>query len=319
MEDDDETEPTDGCKALCQNLLNTNQPIPQDSLFNDDLFKRVIQRVRNRNETRVTRDLAPTLTPSAEILFLWGAIGLKHLFELNNESWYKSIPLVHGPRPQPDFCVGLKPSVFSSEQLTKLQPAIGGWQDTSRVVAKDEMYFPFFTAEVKCGNEGLTIADRQNAHSAAVAVNAVVELYRLVSRQDELNHKILAFSISHDDRGVRIYGHYPVIKEQRVLFYRHHIKSFDFTSDDGEKKWSYKFAVSVFKVFYPIHLERVRSAIDQLPDPEAFEVPSLSQQSDIEGVEQDYSELTTSDTQPTSTQNSEPVFKKPRGKGRGKR
>jgi len=54
-------------------------------------------------------------------------------------------------------------------------------------VATDEMYFLFLTSEVKCGNEALNIADRQNAHSASVAVNAVVELYRAVSLQDELH------------------------------------------------------------------------------------------------------------------------------------
>ena len=31
-------------------------------------------------------------------------------------------------------------------------------------------YFPFFGCEVKCGNTGLEIADRQNAHSMTLAV-----------------------------------------------------------------------------------------------------------------------------------------------------
>ena len=117
---------------------------------------------------------------------MFGATNLKYLIETVNESWIKSIPLVRGPRPQPDFATGLKSSVFTSEQLQKLQPSIGDWQTTSRLVVTDVMYFPFLTSEVKCGNEALNIADRQNAYSAAVAANAVIELYRLVSRQDEL-------------------------------------------------------------------------------------------------------------------------------------
>lgn len=75
----------------------------------------------------------------------------------------------------------------------------------------DEMYFPLLTAEVECGNEALNIADRQNTHSAAVAANVIVELNRLVSRQDELNQKILIFSISHDNEAVRMYGYYALI------------------------------------------------------------------------------------------------------------
>lgn len=177
MDDNHEVTTTETCKALCQTLLDTKQIVPQDSLFNDDLFKRIFQRVRNRNEARVIRDLSPLLEPSAEILHVRGATDLKHLIENVDESWIKSIPLVNGPRPQPDFSVGLKSSAFTSDQLKKLKPYVGDWQTTSRIVATDEMYFPFLTSELKSGNEALNIADRQNAHSASVAANAVVELY----------------------------------------------------------------------------------------------------------------------------------------------
>jgi len=322
MDDDDKVATTNECKALCQTLLNADQTVPHDSLFNDDLFKRVCQRVRNKNEARVIRDLSPLLVPSAEILYLRGATNLEHLIETVDESWIKSIPLVKGPRPQPDFAVGLKSSAFTSEQLKKLQPSIGDWQTTSRLVATDEMYFPFLTSEVKCGNEALNVADRQNAHSAAVAANAVVELYRLVSRQDELHQKILTFSVSHDHRAVRIYGHYVLIDGKDTSFYRHLIQSFDIVNQDGIDKWTaYKFTLSVYHDFRRIHHERITSAADQLPDPEVFVVQPLSQQSNFESSEQDDSQLTASFSQETevglpSSQTSEPVFKKPKGKGK---
>ena len=322
MDDEDKVATTKECKALCQTLLNTDQIVPHDSLFNDDLFKRVCQRVRNKNEARVVRDLSPLLVPSAEILYLRGATNLEHLIETVDESWIKSIPLVKGPRPQPDFAVGLKSSAFTSDQLKKLQPSIGDWQTTSRLVATDEVYFPFLTSEVKCGNEALNIADRQNAHSAAVAANAVVELYRLVSRQDELNRKILTFSISHDNEAVRMYGHYALIKENHTLFYRHPVDKLDFTRKDGEEKWTpYTFTRNVYDKFYPIHHDRIRSAVDQLPNPEDFAVESFSQQSNLESYEQNDSQSTISSSQQTeqelpSSQTSEPVFKKPKGKGK---
>ena len=170
---------TNECKTLCQTLLNSEQPTPKDSVFQDDIFEIAYENIRNKNEARVIQDIARLIVPSPETLTTYGASHLKHLIETIDEGWIKSIPLVKGPRPQPDFAVGLKSSTFTSDQLKKLQPSIGDWQTTSRLVAIDEMYFPFLTAEVKCGNEALNIADRQNAHSAAVAVNAVVELYRL--------------------------------------------------------------------------------------------------------------------------------------------
>ncbi|KAL8919514.1 MAG: hypothetical protein Q9172_004943, partial [Xanthocarpia lactea] len=98
----------------------------------------------------------------------------KRLIKIVDQSWIKSIPLIKVPRPQPDFAAVLRSSTFTSEQRQKLYPSIGDWQTTSRLVVTDEVYFPFLTSEVKCGNEALNIADRQNAHSAAVAANAVV-------------------------------------------------------------------------------------------------------------------------------------------------
>jgi hypothetical protein len=309
-------------KALCQELLKKEQPVPKDSLFNDDLFESTCEDIANRNEARVIQDIGRLIVPAPEELFRRGAKHLKHLIETVDESWIKSIPLVKGPRPQPDFAVGLKSSAFTSDQLKKLQPSIGDWQTMSRLVATDEMYFPFLTAEVKCGNEALNIADRQNAHSAAVAANAVVELYRLVSRQDELNQKILTFSISHDNEAVRMYGHYALIKEKHTLFYRHPVDKLDFTRKDGKEKWTpYTFTRNVYDKFYPIHHERICSAVDQLPNPEDFAVESFSQQSNLESFEQNSSQLTTSYSQQTepelpSSQTSEPVFKKPKGRGK---
>jgi hypothetical protein len=317
-----EMPPTNECKSFCKTMLHAEQPTPQDTIFRDDLFETACDNIRNKNEARVIQDIGRLIVPSPETLTMFGAIHLKHLIETVDEGWIKSIPLVKGPRPQPDFAVGLKSSAFTSEQLKKLYPSIGDWQTTSRLVATDEMYFPFLTAEVKCGNEALNIADRQNAHSAAVAANAVVELYRLVSRQDELNQKILTFSISHDNEAVRMYGHYALIKEKHTLFYRHPIKKFDFTSEDGEEKWtSYKFTMNVLEMFYPIHYNRICSAVDQLPNPEDFAVESFSQPSNLESFEQNSSQLTTSYSQQTepelpSSQTSEPVFKKPKGRGK---
>ena len=309
-------------KALCQDLLKKEQPVPKDSMFNDDLFESTCEDIANRNEARVIQDIGRLIVPAPEELFRRGAKHLKHLIETIDESWIKSIPLVKGPRPQPDFAVGVKPFAFTSDQLKKLQPSIGDWQTTSRLVATDEMYFPFLTAEVKCGNEALNIADRQNAHSAAVAANAIVELYRLVQRQDELNQKILVFSISHDNEAVRMYGHYALIKGGHTLFYRDPVDKLDFTRKDGKEKWTpYTFTRNVYDIFYPIHYERICSAINQLPNPEDFDVESFSQQPNLESFEQNDSQSTASYSQQTelklpSSQTSEPVFKKPKGRGK---
>lgn len=140
------------------------------------------------------------------------------------------------------------------------------------------MYFPFLTCEVKCDGAALDIADRQNAHSMTLAVRATVELFRLVSREMELHREILAFSISHDHRSVRIYGHYPVIDGKDTKYYRHPIHTFDFTALDGRDKWTaYKFTKNVYEVWMPNHFKQLCSAIDKIPADLDFSVPQLSQ------------------------------------------
>jgi len=183
-----------------------------------------------------------------------------------NEKWYGCIPIV-SPAPQPDYSIGFNESAFSQSQLEKLGPFIEGWKYTP-FLATTSIYFPFLTCEVKCGNEALNIADRQNAHNGSVAVKQLVNLYREVSRESELDRKILAFSVSHDHRYVRMYGHYALISGDITSFHRYLIDSFDIIPQDGRDKWTaYKFILNVYKTFVPTHLERIRTAIDQLPGP----------------------------------------------------
>ena len=139
---------------------------------------------------------------------------------------------------------------------------------------------PFFSSEVKCSAAALDVADRQNAHSMTLAFRGVVELFRLVKREKELHREILAFSISHDHRSVRIYGHYPVIEGKKTTFYCHPIHEFSFTALDGREKWTaHKFTKSVYDIWMPGHFKRLCSAIDAIPPDIHFE---LSDESDVQ-------------------------------------
>jgi len=277
--DKSELDITQKSKKSCSNLLDAKQTVPKDSLFRDDLFERTCQNIQGRNETRVIRDISLLIVPSAEILKTYGAKNLKILVESTNEGWNNSIPLTL-TRPQPDFSVGFKRQAFTKEQLDKLAPFIGAFlsDDQSFFLATYYMYFPFLTCEVKCGAAALDIADRQNAHSMTLAVRATVELFRLVGREMEIHREILAFSISHDDRSVRIYGHYPVIQGKDTKYYRHPIHAFDITALDGREKWTaYKFTKNVYDIWMPSHFQQLCSAIDQIPANLDFSVPQLSQ------------------------------------------
>jgi len=127
------------------------------------------------------------------------------------------------------------------------------------------MLFPFLTCEVNCGIGGLDIADRQNARSMTIAVRAIVNLFRMVGREKELHRTILAFSVSHDQDTVRIYGHYPVIDGKEATYWHHQVDMFNFVQRNGQDKWTtYRFTQNVYHIWMPTQLDRISSAIEDL-------------------------------------------------------
>ncbi|ETS75923.1 hypothetical protein PFICI_12867 [Pestalotiopsis fici W106-1] len=258
-------------KVLYKSLLELKQTFPENSLFHDEMFATTLDDLRGRNEARVIRNIGQLIVPSAAILARKGDKHLHILEESFDDGWNRSIPLT-GARPQPDYSVGFKIDAFTKLQLARLSPFVRDipWGSTERsfFMATNRMFFPFLACEVKCGEPGLNTADRQNAHSMALAVRGILALFRLVKRENELNREILAFSISYDDAWVRIYGHYAVIDEAGGIKYYHHlIAPIALKAQDGQDRWkAYQFTKNIYDVWVPTHLQRIRSIIDQLPD-----------------------------------------------------
>ncbi|MCJ1243467.1 hypothetical protein MMC30_000664 [Trapelia coarctata] len=273
---------TDASKRKCRELLDTEQTVPNESLFRDDLFDKTCAMIHNGNESKVIQDIARLMVPSAQTLALYGATHLEKVVETVNEGWNNSIPVTK-TRPQPDYSVGFRRESFSDSQLAKMQPLVGNLFDRSLFAATYYMYFAFLTCEVKCASQ-LDTADRQNAHSMTLAVRAIVELFRLVKREQEVNREALAFSISHDDHYVRIYGHYAVITATQTTYHRRRIHDFSFVALDGREKWTaYKFTKNVYDIWMPALFKRICSAIDQIPADINFEVASSGLSQNLEG------------------------------------
>jgi len=255
---------TDTSKQLIRDLNSNRQSVPQGTLFDDDIFVHGYCNLQPKNVERIIQDISRLIVPSAETLALRNK-NYNCLIESVNEGWINSIPLTRRC-PKPDYSVGFKREAFTEDQLDKLSPCIGDFiaGDQSFFMATYYMYFPFLTCEVT--NDSLEIADRQNSHSMTLAVRGIVELFRAVKREDEVNRKILAFSVSHSHELVYIYGHYPEITSQNIKYYRHLIHSFDFTTLDGKDKWTaYRFIRNVYDIWMPAHFKDICSAIDQLP------------------------------------------------------
>lgn len=278
---------TEASERLCQTLLDSKQIIPKDTIFRDDIFDDTCQRLRGKNEARIFKDCTPLIVPWAEShAALSVNRDLDIAIESVNEGWNNSNPVTK-PRPQPDYAIGFRRSAFSDDQLKKLQPFIGDPSSSSYFMGTYYMHFPFLTCEVKCGSAGLDIADRQNLHSMTLAVRAIVELFRLVNRVEELHREVLAFSVSHDHETVRIHGHFPVIEGTKTTYWRCPLRKYDFTERGGMEKWTaYTFTKNVYDIWMPTHFKRISSAIDDLPPGQDFEIshgsePQISETSGL--------------------------------------
>ncbi|KOS40530.1 hypothetical protein ACN38_g8617 [Penicillium nordicum] len=129
------------------------------------------------------------------------------------------------------------------------------------------MYFPYLTAEIKCGNQALDFADRQNTHSMCIALRAVVSLCQAAGCTEEVHRRILGFSISHDLGGLRIYGYYPEIDDGKVSFYRWPVAQPNIWAK--ETRWTcYQFVENLDREFLPIHTHRLMRILEEVPDPD---------------------------------------------------
>ena len=73
-------------KALCRELLNKEQSVFKDILFNDDLFEWTLEDISNRNEARVIQDIGRLIVPAPEEMTRRETTHLKHLIETVDES-----------------------------------------------------------------------------------------------------------------------------------------------------------------------------------------------------------------------------------------
>ena len=85
--------PTAESKKEYKSLLETEQLVPEHSLFQDDFFEETCEMIQDRNEAKVIQDIARLIVPSAQSLAVRGAKHLRCLIESVNEGWNNSIPI----------------------------------------------------------------------------------------------------------------------------------------------------------------------------------------------------------------------------------
>ena len=253
------------CSELQKISLTTIKPfsLPEASV------RQIMKRCQNRNEALVNREVTPMLVPRITLTYLDGANHLEHVVDEVNAGWDERCVLA-GPRIHPDLAIGLYSSAFTSEEIDKLNnyTAVDNWTRFT-----GDMYFPFLMCEVKCGREGLDMADRQNMHSCSVALRALLRIeeeadkYRLEKMLASLNGQILVFSISHDQKDARLYGHYATIHEEKWTYHRYSIDSFKLFPKRDEILALHNYVHNILKTHLPTHVQRLKDALAAFPEP----------------------------------------------------
>ncbi|GLA01133.1 hypothetical protein AnigIFM60653_010989 [Aspergillus niger] len=263
---------------MCQELLKRECETPKDTLMDSNAWFHICKNIAQKNKSAIIRSIAQLIVPSAELEICRGQVSKAiDLVESINELWDHSIPLQWNPRliqrrlptPRPDYAVGFSKDAFTDEQYAKLEPLLGECGEASYYKGTQSMLFPFFVAEIRDASGSFLVAERQNAHSMTRALRGIVELYRLSGRcQDELDRKILGFSICYSHSHAELYAHYIVTKDKtETCYYRHFLETFNFVGGGMEERWkSYKFVMALYNDWVQIHHQRLCSAIDSLPD-----------------------------------------------------
>ena len=255
-------------KMTCKDLQKITRETFSSTVYSNAEINKVVKLSRNRNEAMVNRNVTPLILPPIISLHLKnGGNQFEHLAEEVTTQWYESWVLA-GPRPKPDLAVGFQSSAFTTEENKKLT-YYTSFENLTR--PSDELCFPFLMLEVKCGNEGLDYADRQNMHSCSVAVKALLKLeqkadqYREDKKLESLLGEILVYSISHDQKIGRLYGHYALVEGENWTYYRHHIANFDIFFNERDLLALHNFVLNILTLHGPKLLNRLQKAIVALP------------------------------------------------------
>ena len=300
-------------KDLCRELLEGSHTRVGYSSFPPDKFSEVLERVQSLNESRIQRDITPWVVPSAENLFFCGKLAIDYIADEVNAEWIRC-DTMGGRRPKPDYAAGLMRKAFTKDEMTRL---LYYSTPTKPLLFTPDLCFPFLMCEVKTGERGINEADRQNIHSASIAVRAIIELYKTAfgqtspDRVTELYGKVLVFTVSHDHDRVCLYGHFAVLPDnstEQLEFYRYPIALISLSMNDGiDRDKASNFVRNLYDQFVPEHLQRIKHAASLLPKPDVQQTGISFSASELLLEEVDSQQ----ESQDISQQSDEASFQKP--------
>ncbi|KAK0261293.1 hypothetical protein LTR35_017872 [Friedmanniomyces endolithicus] len=227
---------TQGDEVLCTKILGSRFELPDEWAFYEDNLLTILKMALYKNEARVVRDAGPHVMPSPELHNAQGHPGLEHIAEGVDARWTQCTSLC-GPKSKPEVSQGVSRTAFTHEERKKL---------TSNETSIEE-------------------SELQALHGASVACSTVIKLYQKVLAAAELHRRILVFSVSYNQRVVKIFGHFAMIEGDNITYHRHPLFETNLVDDASNRTTPYQIALSIWKHFFPVHLARFRDVLGRQP------------------------------------------------------
>ncbi|KAK8233040.1 hypothetical protein HDK77DRAFT_58050 [Phyllosticta capitalensis] len=265
---DNSEELPQGLPASAKNMkLRLETENQEDPMFlHDSIFARIHQMTRKTPEAKIVSDVGPLVVPHLHHLYYLGDDSLVYLTESFDQPWSHCIPSLGSNCPTPDYAVGFDFRKAFTRQQRAVLKELEFTLTTNFHLATEDLAFPFFTCEAKesCAAPSLEEAQFQNVETSLIAMRGLIELFQRAKSQHLINQEILTFSAIYNDRDVHIYAHFADVYSQDPVFYRHQIGNFEWV----KSKWTtFKLIKNIYKIWAPIHYQRICEAIRILGTP----------------------------------------------------
>lgn len=263
-------------KTLCISLQEIKLKSITPTIFPKEDIRKVLENCQFRNKAFINREVTQFLVPPIMSLYFGGADYLEHVLDEVNTNWNGRCTST-GTQICPDLAIGFGSSAFTLVEIDKLNyyAATNNWTRFTEI-----MYFPFLMCEVRCGDQNLDTAENQNMHSSSVAIRALLRIeqeadkYRLEKRMARLNGRILVFSISHNHREARLYGHYALIHDEQWTYHRYCVNIFFILTNRDDILVMHNFVQNLFRMYQPELAQQLKDALAALPMPGQVSSPT---------------------------------------------
>ena len=249
-------------------ILSSNSSFEMDDVTAKDL-KLTLLDCRDEDEDVFVREIGPRLFPAMR------SIPDQRLAAVTNRLWNQAVtspldpvPLLIQrklPRPKPDLAFGYSKAAFDENQDIAIE-LLSTKDQRSYAKPVESLRFPFLQIEFKSISNGiLKVAENQVANGGAIAMRGLLELYRRISAEKDIDMDMPQFfSLCFDQRCVSVNVHWLCYgaDNKKICFHMQTIEDYVLRHSESLKK-VHQIVENILDYGLRERLPRIREALDK--------------------------------------------------------